>query len=105
MTELEKNKRKFVKKLDIVNESGKEFLLCFTNEQVKDSPDKVQDNDIQFDGSNPYMIRLLPGASLKFMEKKEVSDMLMNLFSSYKPEDVNKAHLYMHVLAKMHDVS
>ena len=41
MTELEKNKRKFVKKLDIVNESGKEFLLCFTNEQVKDSPDKV----------------------------------------------------------------
>ena len=41
MTELEKNKKKFLKKLDIVNESGKEFLLCFTNEQVNDHPDKV----------------------------------------------------------------
>ena len=51
------------------------------------------------------MIRLLPGASLKFMESQEVSEMIMNLFSSYKPEDVSNAHLYMHILAKLHVVA
>jgi hypothetical protein len=42
-------KRKFLKKLDILNESGKEFTLCFTNEQV-------MDDDVQFNDSNPNRI-------------------------------------------------
>lgn len=48
----------FMKKLDIINNSGHHFRLWLTNEQVYNTQDK-NDDQIEFNDAN--MIDLLPG--------------------------------------------
>lgn len=85
----------FLKKLDLVNSSGKRFEVWLTNEQVYLTGKK--DNDF----NQSFYIDLTPNKAVRFTEDKDYANKLMKLFESYKtPDEIRKAQIYMHIRAE-----
>jgi len=88
-----RERKKFIKKLDVVNNSGKPFEVWFTNEQVR----KTDSEQAKFNDN--FRVELKPNMSFKFDQDRGFAKSVLKLFASYKPEEVANAEMFMHVRA------
>ena len=87
--------RKFVKKLNIRNTTGKKLTVWLSNEQEYNTNVAMKDSVVLQDANK---IELPPDQSLVFNEKHPHHvRQILKLFSSYEDKEVVKAQLYMHI--------